>query len=87
MMLSILLLMMAFQILLCLIFVMPLADPKASRDLIHGSWKTLAMVAIWIPVQMLWMMLSITMLSVAYREIVGLPPDAAAALANEAAPA
>jgi hypothetical protein len=77
MMLSFLLVMIAVQVLLGLIFGMPLADPKASRDLIHGSWKTLAMVAIWIPVQMLWMMLSITMLSVAYREIVGLPGQAA----------
>jgi len=76
-----------FQVLLGLIFGMPLADPKAMQDFVHGSWTNIAVVAVWIPVQMLWMMLSVTMLSVAYREIVGLPPDAAAALANEAAPA
>lgn len=82
MVLSILLVMIAVQVLLGLIVGMPLADPKASRDLIHGSWKTLAMAAIWIPVQMLWMMLSITMLSVAYREIVGLPGQVAEDVGN-----
>jgi hypothetical protein len=51
---------------------------------------TFAMVGasvIYFPVFIFNLMVGITMLSVAYREIVGLPPDAAAALANEAAPA
>lgn len=44
-------------------------------------------VTLTLPFMLFQLMAMVTMLSVAYREIVGLPADAAAELANEAAPA
>ncbi len=50
-------------------------SPEAMQNLTTSPWLLFAQFLIGVPVSLIWTMLSITMLSVAYREIIGLPPQ------------
>lgn len=62
-----------------------MATQETVRDLAASPWKFALRFVVSIPLTLAWAMLTVTMLSVAYREIVGLPADGVAA--SEAAPA
>lgn len=47
-------------------------------DLASHPWKLILRSVVSVPVTLAYVMISITMLSVAYREIIGLPVDAGA---------
>jgi hypothetical protein len=55
---------------------MPMAQtPEALKDMVDHPTAFLIAGVVDLPIQMAWVMLTITMLSVAYREIIGLPAD------------
>ena len=56
---------------------MPMAQtPEALKDMLDHPTAFLIAGIVDLPIQIAWVMLTITMLSVAYREIIGLPADA-----------
>lgn len=55
---------------------MPIAQtPEALKDMLEHPTAFLIVGIVDLPIQIAWVMLTITMLSVAYREIIGLPAD------------